>query len=118
MEDRMKRSMTLAVASLALLATGCTSWWPWGGGSGGDVPRVPPGATAYKCDGGKELFVRYADGGKSVMIIFPEREFRLDRVADAGTRYSNGYTTLVVDGGTATLQEGSTVPYANCKAAQ
>jgi len=117
MEDRMKRTLTLAVTSLALLAAGCTSWWPWSGGSG-DVPRVPPGATAYKCDAGRELFVRHLDGGKSVMVIFPEREFRLDRAAGEGTRYSNGHTTLVVDGGAVMVQEGSAVPYANCKVVQ
>lgn len=111
----MRKRFVPAVASLALLSAGCTSWWPWGGGSG-DVPRVPPGATAYKCDGGKELFVRYADGGKSAMIVFPEREFRLDRVGgDTGTRYSNGHTTLMVDGDAAMLQEGSTASHANCK---
>ncbi|MCL4802202.1 MAG: hypothetical protein KJ025_21600 [Burkholderiales bacterium] len=108
----MKR--TIAGAALALVITGCTSWWPWGGSSG-EVPRVPAGATAYKCEAGKELFVRYLDGGKSAMVVFPEREFRLDRV-DGGNRYSNGNTTLTVDGPTAMVQEGSTVTHSNCKA--
>lgn len=113
----MRQYIVPAAASLALLTAGCSSWWPWGGGSG-DVPRVPPGATAYKCDAGKELFLRYLDGGKSVMVIFPEREFRLDRAAGAGTQYSNGQTTLTVDAGTAMLQEGGTVSHANCKTGQ
>ncbi len=101
----------ILVAGLA----GCSSWWPWGD-SGGDVPRVPPGATAYKCDGGKELFVRYGDGGKSAMIIYPEREFRLDaETAGAGARYSNGRTVLVTTGSGATLEEGSSMVFSNCK---
>ncbi|MCZ7563238.1 MAG: MliC family protein [Burkholderiales bacterium] len=106
----------IVIAALALSTGGCTSWWPWGGSSG-EVPRVPPGATAYKCDGGKELFVRYLEGGKSAMIVFPEREFRLDRVGDAGGRYSNGRTTLTLDGGAATLQDGSAATHTNCKPA-
>ncbi|MCC6609924.1 MAG: hypothetical protein IT515_09670 [Burkholderiales bacterium] len=113
----MRLRVVPAVVSLALLTAGCSSWWPWGGGSG-DVPRVPPGATAYKCDAGKELFVRYLNGGKSAMIVFPEREFRLDRTGDAGSPYANGQTTLTVGAGTATLQEGGTVTHANCKIAQ
>lgn len=108
----MKRYASLIfVAGLA----GCSSWWPWGD-SGGEVPRVPPGATAYKCDGGAELFVRYLDGGKSVMVIYPEREFRLDAVeTSSGARYSNGRTTLTTKGNAAALDEGSNVVYSNCK---
>ena len=104
-------------ACLVLVAglTGCSSWWPWGG-SGGDVPRVPPGATAYKCDGGKELYVRYMDGGKAAMVIYPEREFRLDSEATgSGVRYTNGRTTLHTKGAEAMLEEGSTAVYSNCK---
>ena len=111
----MMRTAVAAISLSALLLAGCSSWWSLGS-SGGDVPRVPPGATAYKCDGGKDLFVRYIEGGRSAMIVFPEREFRLDRVgAGAGARYSNGHTTLVVQGGAAQLEEGGGVPYANCK---
>lgn len=111
----MRTIVIAALVPLVLATGGCSSWWPFGGGSSGEVPRVPPGATAYKCDAAKELFVRYADGGKAAMIVFPEREFRLDRTADGGTRYSNGHTTLSVDGATAMLEEGSTVTHSNCK---
>ena len=114
----MKRYASLILAPMLVLwLAGCSSWswWPWGG-SGGEVPRVPPGATAYKCDGDKELFVRYVDGGKSAMVIYPEREFRLDAVdTGSGTRYSNGHTTLRTSGSEATLEEGSNIVYSNCK---
>lgn len=105
------------VLNLVVWLPGCSSWswWPWGD-SGGDVPSVPPGATAYKCDGGKELYVRYLDGGKSAMVIFPEREFRLDAVrTGSGARYSNGHTSLATKGSEAMLEEGSSVAYSNCK---
>lgn len=104
-----------ALLVLAATLTGCSSWWPWGGSSG-DVPRVPPGATAYKCDGGKELYVRYVDGGKSAVVIYPEREFRLDaEETGSGARYTNGRTTLRTKGAEATLEEGSAILYSNCK---
>lgn len=108
----MKRYAFLVLA--ATLA-GCSSWWPWGGSSG-DVPRVPRGATAYKCDGGKELYVRFMDGGKSAMVIYPEREFRLDgEETGSGARYTNGRTTLLTKGAEAQLEEGSAILYSNCK---
>ena len=100
---------------LVVWLAGCSSWWPWGDSSG-DVPRVPPGATAYKCDGNKELYVRYVDGGKSAFVIFPEREFRLDTAETvSGVRYTNGHTTLRTKGNEAILEEGSNVVYSNCK---
>ena len=110
----MKRHAPLI---LVIWLAGCSSWswWPWGD-SGGGVPRVPPGATAYKCDGGRELFVRFADAGKSVMVIYPEREFRLDAVGTgSGARYTNGRTTLSIQEGEATLEEGSIILFSNCR---
>jgi len=114
----MKRYASRMLAlTVVVLLPGCSGWslWPWGD-SGGDVPRVPPGATAYKCDGDKELYVRYLEGGKSAMVIFPEREFRLDAVATgSGARYSNGRTSLLTKGNEAMLEDGSSVLFSNCK---
>jgi len=90
---------------LAATAAGCTSWWPFGGSSG-EQPRWPSDATLYKCDGNKELVVRYVDGGKSAMVMFPDRDFRLDQaVSGSGARYSNGRTTLYTKEAEALLEE-------------
>ena len=80
---------------------------------------LPPDATAYACDGGKRLVVRYLSGGEnSVMIVFPEREFRLDRAQSGpGVRYTNGTDTLHAKGDEATFEEAGTTTYANCKKA-
>ncbi len=114
----MKRYTSLMLALIFVAGLGgCSTWslWPWGDSSG-EVPRVPPGATAYKCDGGKELYVRFLEGGKSVMVIYPEREFRLDAVTTgAASRYSNGRANLSVNGNQAMLEDGSNVVYSNCK---
>jgi membrane-bound inhibitor of C-type lysozyme len=114
-EQMMRHASRMLVLTLAAGLGGCSSWWPWGDSSG-DVPRVPPGATAYKCDGGKELYVRYLDDSKSVMVILPEREFRLDAVATgSGARYTNGRTSLITNGSEATLEEGSNIMFSGCK---
>jgi membrane-bound inhibitor of C-type lysozyme len=116
-EEQMRRcaSRLFLAGLLAVSLVGCSSWWPFGESSG-EVPRVPPGATAYKCDGNKDLYVRYVDGGKSAMVIYPEREFRLDAAeTGSGARYTNGRTTLRTKGSEATLEEGSAIVYSNCK---
>ena len=74
------------------------------------------GAVSLKCDSAKMLTVRIEPEGKSAWIIFPEREFRLDRVDDAGAvRYSNGRTTLLVKGGQMSVEEGGAASFAECK---
>ncbi|HLB15500.1 MAG TPA: MliC family protein [Burkholderiales bacterium] len=101
---------TRAVAAVALLAlaAGCSS-------SGGDRPRWPADATIYKCDADKELVVQYLEDGKSAMVMYPERDFRLDQVvAASGVRYSNGRTTLHTKGPEAFLEEGGQTLFANC----
>ena len=116
--------IAIAIAVAALLCAGCGAFRiseiiPGARGSGGEEQSlVPPGAKAYACDGGKRLYVRYADDGKSAMVILPEREFRVDRVAAGpGVRYSNGRAVLATTDADASLEEGGTVLYANCKPA-
>jgi membrane-bound inhibitor of C-type lysozyme len=97
-----------------LLLCGCASWF-----GSSERPRYPPDATVYKCDGGKELVVRYVDNGKSAMIVYPEREFRLDSVPGAsGVRYTNGRTTLLTKGENAVLEEGGQNLFAECAIAR
>jgi membrane-bound inhibitor of C-type lysozyme len=101
----------IAAAGLLALAAGCSS-------SGGERPRWPADATIYKCDADKQLVVQYLESGKSAMVMYPERDFRLDQVAAAsGVRYSNGRTTLHTKGPEAFLEEGGQTLFANCKSA-
>jgi membrane-bound inhibitor of C-type lysozyme len=101
-----------AAAALLAFAAGCSSWWS----AGGERPRWPADATIYKCDADKELVVQYLADGKSAMVMYPERDFRLDQVvAASGVRYSNGRTTLHTKGPEAFLEEGGQTLFANCK---
>lgn len=72
--------------------------------------------TEYACDEGKRLILRPGDATKWVMIVYPEREFRLD-AAGAG-RYSNGRTTLLLSGAVAELTEENKPLFVNCKLAK
>jgi len=93
---------------------------PWSG----PVERVsttPAGATAYACDAAKRLVVRNLAGSNAVMIVFREREFRLDQAPSAsstsGTRYTNGSTNLQLQGDQVSLEEEGAVTYSNCRKA-
>lgn len=120
MENRVTSRAALVLVSLPLIAMGCSSvnLWPFGSEGAQERSRVPANATEFQCEGGKRFYVRYLDSGSSAWVIFPEREFRLDKVAAAsGTRYSNGSTTLDVSGNEATLADGATISHTGCKSA-
>jgi len=61
--------------------------------------------------------VRTLDNGASAWIIFPEREFRLDKAAAPadGTRYTNGSAVLEMKGDQASLTDGPAIAFRNCK---
>jgi membrane-bound inhibitor of C-type lysozyme len=91
---------------------------PWGD----PVERVrttAADATAYACDNAKRLVVRQLPG--AVMIVFAEREFRLDQAPSAsstsGARFTNGSTTLQSQGDQVSLEEEGAVTYSNCRKA-
>jgi hypothetical protein len=110
-----------AVACAALVLGACSSvnvkLWPFGDDKEQNPSRTPPGATAYTCQNGQQMFVRYLDGGAAAWIILPGREFRLGKAgADTGT-YSNGSATLAIQDKVATLTDGPGVSYTGCKPA-
>lgn len=119
MRSRTVRRAAWPALGLSLLAAGCGSLgvWPFGSDEVRERSLAPANATEYRCQGGKQFYVRDLEGGKSVWVILPEREFRLDQAgaAAAGKRYSNGTATLDLDAGGATLTEGGTVLYGPCK---
>jgi membrane-bound inhibitor of C-type lysozyme len=116
---RVKTIMLFIATGCALAGCGSMpsmpSLWPFGD-KGAERPRIPPGATEYVCDGGRKLYVRFIDNGKSAWVILPEREFRLNPVITAsGARYGNGTAVLETKGNEASLSDGPTVTHANCK---
>jgi membrane-bound inhibitor of C-type lysozyme len=121
MKHPITRMAALTLAGSTLLLGACSSvsldLWPFGGSKEQDLSRTPAGATAYTCEGGKRLFVRYLDNGAAAWVILPEREFRLNKTAStSGTRYSNGSATLDIKDNEVTLFDGPKSTYAGCKA--
>ena len=107
-----------AVAIVAALLAGCSSsWLPWVKEERPTGAKwTPAGAKGYACEGGKRLLVRFESDGKSVWVIYPDRQLRLDRVTSAsGEEWSRAGTTLSVKDGAATLIEGTAVQVTNCK---
>lgn len=112
----MSKSGWMIVAAAALLG-GCSgSWLPWGRSDAEQPRRLPEGAVQLACDQNKRLVIRPLADGKSTWVHLPDREFRLDR---AGTstpeRYSNGPTSLTLDGEVASLDIDGVRQYGNCK---
>ena len=115
---KIRPTASLATAFLAVTLAGCTSWWPWGGAPA-ERPRYPADAVIYKCEANRQLVVRYLDGGKAAVVMYPDREFRLDQApTGSGARYSNGRTTLATKGDEALLEEDGKTLFANCTSAK
>ncbi len=120
MKQQISRAAALACASLLLAACSSASLdvLSFSGPKEQDTTRPPAGATAYQCEGGKRLFVRFLDAGAAAWVMLPGREFRLNKTASAsGNRYSNGQNTLDTSGAEATLRDGDSVTYSACKTA-
>ena len=105
---------------MALLLAGCggVKLWPFGTEEGRVV--VPENATQYRCDANRGFYLRFLASGEA-WVILPEREFRLDRVANApGRRYSNGSAVLELGAEAnveATLSDGPAITFSGCKVA-
>ena len=82
----------------------------------GGSSRTPAGATEYRCNNGRHFYARFLDNGASVWVIFPEREFRLDKAESASiTRYTNRQTIFEVnESGEVSLRDGATFAYTGC----
>ncbi len=109
----MRRLALLACALLAGCGSG-GSWNPWAPPSEEPV-KLPPDTVVFQCEGGKRLLVRMPQGAKSVTVMLPERQYRLDAVSGESGRYSNGRTTLTGNTDQAEISEDGKVLFAGCK---
>ena len=111
----MRTVRWIVLAAVVGSLHGCSGgWWPFGRSSGEQQARLPEGATEYFCAQGKRLLVRYTPDGKSAWVIYPDREFRLDRVG-SGERYSNGVSTLIARDDVVTLDSEGGTQFADCR---
>jgi|TARA_B110000037_G_scaffold167225_1_gene189340 hypothetical protein len=54
----------------------------------------PEDSIEYNCDKKKTFFLSYLNEGKSVWIVLPDREFKLDQIDESQNIYSNDITTI------------------------
>ena len=106
------------LALLLLLASGCGSMsvgslWPFGDSEVQERDRRPANATEYRCSDGKSFYVRNLEGG-AVWLMAPDRDVRLEKLADG--RYGVGRVTLELGPSEATLNDPPSA-YLNCKRA-
>ncbi|MFY9315418.1 MAG: hypothetical protein WAO95_07645 [Burkholderiales bacterium] len=103
---------------LLLLLAGCGSMsvdslWPFGTSESQERDRRPANATEYRCSDGKTFYVRNLEGG-AVWLMAPDRDVRLEKLADG--RYGVGRVSLELGAGEATLNDPPSV-FVNCKRA-
>ncbi len=108
----MNRAHYLAFLSAVLLA-GCggVRLNPFADPVGDEQDRRPANATEYRCDGNKAFYVRAIEGG-AVWLIAPDREIRLEKIADG--RWGVGRVLLETSGSGATLTDPPAT-FSGCK---
>jgi membrane-bound inhibitor of C-type lysozyme len=116
----MKYRFAGLLAGVVVL-TGCGDMkikvWPFGADGPKERSREPLNASEYQCAANKRFYLRNLDGGEAVWLILPEREVRLERIGAGGTRYGKGNLVLDLATDKATLNDGASTTYADCKPA-
>ncbi|MDI1308807.1 MAG: hypothetical protein PSV17_05145 [Methylotenera sp.] len=74
---------------------------------------TPQNAIAYKCDEGKQFYVRMLNNGKDAWLIYPDHEVNLTKTDN--NRYTSGLITLSTNGDATTLTDGEKIAYTGCK---
>jgi hypothetical protein len=111
------RPIALLAAAAALAGCSSVNLWPFGSSSSQELSRTPANATEYFCNNDRRFYVRFLDNGASVWVILPEREFRLDKVDGATTRYTNKSAILEInEDKEVSLRDGATLAFTGCKA--
>ena len=112
---RMRAATAAGLAALVLAGCSTSRLWPFAAEEGREP--VPANATRYLCDGDKSFYLRTLAGG-SMWVNLAEREFRLDRQGDAGSRrFGNGVAVLDMSTADLTLSDGPGAQYTGCKTA-
>ena len=101
MRNRALNPILLCIAAL-LAGCGGVKLWPLGEPRATEASRKPSRATEYRCEGGRQFYVRDLEGG-AVWLIAPDREIRLEKLPDATGVYGVGRVRLELTAKNATL---------------
>lgn len=106
MSLRVSTAVQLLAAALAL------------GACAADMPRDVklPEHVTYRCEGGRTLDVRFAPSGEAATVTLGGKPYRLPKVPGATqAKFSDGSTTLWLDGQNALLESRLAVSGRNCR---
>jgi len=104
---RHRRAATAAL--VAILLSGCGTnlgkWVPFVRADEPLAQSLPQGAVEHFCESNRRLIVRHEPDGRSVWVFHPDRQVRLERVGSGSDRFTNGVSTLSVQGEELALDE-------------
>ncbi len=115
----INRLLVSVLLFLMLLMTGCggVKVWPFEGGKQESPSYAPANAVEYNCEAGKKFYVRMLNNNNDIWLILPEREVGLPKSgSEPGKRYSNGISTLNINGDETTLEVNANTLWKGCKA--
>jgi hypothetical protein len=74
----------------------------------------PEESVQYNCDNQKIFYLLYLNEKKSVWVILPDREFRLNQVDESQNIYTNNITTLEISSGQTQIKDKKEILYSQC----
>ena len=74
----------------------------------------PEDSIQYDCDNRKIFFLLYLNEKKSVWVILPDREFKLNQIEESQNIYTNDITTLEISPGQTQIKDEKEVLYNQC----
>ena len=74
----------------------------------------PEDSVEYNCDKKKTFFLLYLKEKKSVWVILPDREFRLNQIDETQDIYTNNITTLAISPGQTQIENEKEILYSQC----
>jgi hypothetical protein len=74
----------------------------------------PEDSIKYNCDKKKTFFLLYLKEKKSVWVILPDREFRLNQIDETQDIYTNNITTLAISPGQTQIENEKEILYSQC----
>ena len=75
----------------------------------------PEESVQYNCDNQKIFYLLYLNEKKSVWVILPDREFRLNQVDESQNIYTNNITTLEISPGHTQIKDKKEILYSQCE---
>ena len=80
----------------------------------GEINTRPEDSIEYNCEKKKIFFLFYLNDIKSVWVVLPGREFKLNQIDETHKIYSNNITTLEISPEKTQIKIGDEIIYGQC----